>query len=74
MQVQRALQFWKTGTYVRPSGVKGNYSADNWGDTHELVTLPGSGRKVVQKTARANLKWHKPVEKARAHLSNVSGT
>lgn len=28
-----------------------------------MVTLPGSGRKIIQKTPRANLKWHKPVEK-----------
>lgn len=48
-QVQRALQFFKTGEYINPGKTADHFSIDNWGDTKVAV---GNKTKLVRRATK----------------------
>ncbi|EKM57345.1 uncharacterized protein PHACADRAFT_194902 [Phanerochaete carnosa HHB-10118-sp] len=62
LAANRALRFWKTGEFMKPTGRASHYSQDNWGDTSIWVVNDETKEKVLQLVARTS-RWNKSVKK-----------
>ncbi|KAJ7764025.1 hypothetical protein DFH07DRAFT_956294 [Mycena maculata] len=50
--VQRALEFWRTGTYVNPLKASSHFSVDNWGDIQAAGNVDKKKNRLVRRATK----------------------